>query len=75
MEVVEEVVVKPEEEDAVDREITDTDEKERECGTRNRRAEQEIAEGKHYHSCSRCSSLSCYQRQAPECCGRKTRSW
>lgn len=72
IEVVEDV--KPEEENAVDKEITDTHE-ERKCGTRNKKVEQEISEGEqHYHSRSSCSSLSCYQRQAPGCCGRKTRS-
>lgn len=34
--------------------------------------EQEISEGKHYHSHSSCVSLSCwYPRQAPGCCERQ----
>ena len=64
--------VKPEKENVADKEVTDRCE-ERERGTRKKKVEQEISEGKHYHSCSSCLSPSgCVspsgcQRQAPGC--------
>lgn len=42
--------------------------KERDTG--KKKVEQELPEGKHYHSCTSCSCLSCYQSQAPGHCGK-----